>query len=153
MPGRKQGELEAITILESIGIQVDRDYFDDNSHKSMPDVKCTDGRYIEVTHTLHNNAIPTKISRFDRLQPGEDWSGYTQRHLEVETECSRAWDRIRNGDYERDDRWKLTLTGQVQFKKDAKLLKEHMGYDVTEMDFAKQFSEFKCDDPTINFLK
>ncbi len=151
MPGRKKGELEAITILESIGIQVDRDYLDDNSHKSMPDVKCTDGRYIEVTHTLHNNSIPTTISRFDRLQPGEDWSGYVQRHLEVETECSCALDRVRKGDYEGGDGWKLTPAGQAQFKKDAKLLKEHMGYDVTEMDFAKQFSEFKCDYPTIHF--
>ncbi len=47
--------------------------------------------------------------------------------------------------------WKPTPEGQAQFKKDAKLLKEHMGYDVTEMDFAKQFSEFKCDHPTIHF--
>ena len=151
MAGRKQGELEAITILESIGIQVDRDYLDDNSHKSMPDVRCKDGRYIEVTHTLHNNAIPTTISRFDKLQPGEDWSGYTKRHLEVETECNQAYNRICKGDYEKDDRWKLTPAGQAQFKMDIKLLKEHMGYDVTEMDFAKQFSEFKCDHPTIHF--
>ena len=151
MSGRKQGEQEAITILESIGIQVDRNYFDDNSHTSMPDVRCKDGRYIEVTHTLHNNAIPTTISRFDRLQPGEDCSGYTQRHLEVEMECSCALDRVRKGDYERDDSWNLTPAGQAQFKKDAKLLREHMGYDVTEMDFAKQVSEFKCDHPTIHF--
>ena len=151
MSGRKQGELEAITILERFGIQVDRDYLDDNSHKSMPDVRCKDGRYIEVTHTLHNNAIPTTISRFDKLQPGEDWSGYTQRHLEVETECNQAYNRIRKGDYEKDDRRKLTPAGEAQFKRDAKLLKEHLGYDVTEMDFAKQFSEFKCDHPTIHF--
>jgi len=151
MPGRKQGELEAITILESIGIQVDRDYFDDNSHKSMPDIRCKDGRYIEITHTYHNNAIPKGISKFDRLQPGEDWSGYTKRHLEVETECNQAYNRIRKGDYEKDDIWKLTPAGLAQFKKDAKLLKEHMGYDVTERDFAKQFSEFKCDHPTIRF--
>jgi hypothetical protein len=151
MSGRKQGELEAITILESIGIQVDRDYLDDNSHKSMPDVKCADGRYIEVTHTLHNNSIPTTMSRFDRLQPGEDWSDYTQRQLKVETECSRALDRIRKYDYEKDDTWKITPAGQAQFKKDIKLLKEHMGYDVTEMDPAKQFSEFKCDHPSMLF--
>ena len=151
MAGRKQGELEAITILERIGIQVDRNYLDDNSHKSMPDIKCKDGRYIEVTHTHHNNAIPTTISRFDKLQPGEDWSGYAQRHLAVETECSCALDRVRKGDYERNDSWKLTPAGLAQYKKDAKLLKEHMGYDVTEMDFANQFSEFKCDHPTIYF--
>lgn len=55
MPGRKKSELEAITILESIGIQVDRNYYDDNSHKSMPNIRCKDGRYIEITHTFHNN--------------------------------------------------------------------------------------------------
>ncbi len=38
MPNYKKGEQEAITILESIGIQVDRDYLDDNSHRSMPDI-------------------------------------------------------------------------------------------------------------------
>lgn len=151
MAGRKQGELEAITILESSGIQVDRDYLDDNSHKSMPDVRCKDGRYIEITHTFHNNAIPNGIRKFDRLQPGEDWSGYTQRHLDIEIECSHALDRVRKSDYERDDSWKLTPAGQAQFKKDAKLLREHMGCDVTEMDFAKQFSEFKCDHPAILF--
>ena len=92
MPGRKQGEIEAITILESIGIQVDRDYLDDNGQNSMPDIRCKDGRYIEVTHTLHNNAITTTVSKFDRLQPGEDWSEYTKRHLDVEMECSYALD-------------------------------------------------------------
>jgi hypothetical protein len=90
MQWRKKGESEAIIILENIGIEIDRDYYDDNSHKSMPDIRCKDGRYIEVTHTLHNNAIPTTLSRFDRLQPGEDWSEYTQRHLDAEIECSQA---------------------------------------------------------------
>lgn len=151
MPERKKGEQEAITILGNLGIEVDKSYYDDNSRKSMPDIKSKDGRYIEITHTFHNNAIPKGISKFDRLQSDEDWSGYTQRHLKVETECSCALDRVRKGDYERGDGWKLTSAGQAQFKKDAKLLKEHMGYDVTEMDFAKQFSEFKCDHPTIHF--
>ena len=151
MPNRKKGEQEAITILEKLGIEIDKSYYDDNSQHSMPDVRCKDGRYIEVTHTFHNNAIPTTISRFDRFQPGEDWSGYTQRHLDVETECNCAYNRIRKIDYEKDDRWKLTAAGQAQYKKDVKLLKEHMGYDVTEMDYDKKFSEFKCDHPTIHF--
>lgn len=142
MQWRKKGESEAIIILENIGIEIDRDYYDDNSHKSMPDIRCKDGRYIEVTHTLHNNAIPTTLSRFDRLQPGEDWSEYTQRHLDAEIECSQALDRIHNSDYEKDDMWRLTPTGQAQFKKDVKLLKEHMGCDITEMDFDKRNSEF-----------
>lgn len=151
MSGRKQGEIEAITILENIGKQVDRDYFDDNSHKSMPDVRCKDDRYIEVTHTHHDNSIPTTISKFDQLQSGETWSGYTQRHLDVEIECSNALKRIHNLDYEKDDMWNLTPAGKAQFKKDKKFLEEHMGYDVTKMDFDKRFSEFECDHPTIYF--
>lgn len=151
MPKRKKGELEAITILENLGIEIDKDYYDDNSQNSMPDIRCKDGRYIEVTHTFHNNAIPTRISKYDQLQPDENWSEYTKRHLDVEIHCSRALDRIRNSDYERDEMRRLTPEGLAQFKKDAKLLKEHMGYDVTEMDFTKKYSEFKCDHPTITF--
>ncbi len=79
------------------------------------------------------------------------WSGYTQRHLDVEIECSNALKRIQNLDYKKDDMRKLTPAGQAQFIKDAKLLKEHLGYDVMEMDFDKRFSEFKCDHPSIYF--
>ena len=85
---RKKGEQEAITILENLGIEIDRSYYDDNSQQSMPDIRCKDGRYIEITHTFHNNAIPKGISKFDQLQPGETWSGYTQRRMDVEIECS-----------------------------------------------------------------
>ena len=148
---RKKGEQKAITILENLGIEIDRNYHDDNSQQSMPDIRCINCRYIEVTHTLHNNSIPTTISKFDRLQPGEDWSGYTQRHLDVEIECSNALKRIQNLDYKKDDMRKLTPAGQAQFIKDAKLLKEHLGYDVMEMDFDKRFSEFMCDHPSIYF--
>ncbi len=151
MPERKTGEQEAITILENFGIEIDKSYYDDNSRKSMPDIRCKDGRYIEVTHTNHNNAIPKKISKFDKLQPGEDWSGYAQRHLDAETECSQAFDRIHHFDYEKDGIGKLTPDGQSQYKKDIKLLKEHLGYDATETDPANKNSEFKCDHPSICF--
>ncbi len=151
MPGRKQGELEAITILESIGIQVDRDYLDDNSHKSMPDVRCKDGRYIEVTHTHHNNAIFSRISKFDQIQNGESFGDSIRRRLEVEIECSDALDRVHKFNYEKEFVGRSSPEGLTQFMRDAKLLKEHLGYDVIEMDFAKQHSEFKCDRPTIHF--
>ena len=147
---RKQGEKEAITILKNLGIEVDKSYYDDNSQHSMPDVRCKNGRYIEITHTFHNNAIFKGISKFNRLQPGEDWSGYTQRRLDIGTECSHAFKRVYNCD-EKDNRWKLTPEGQAQFKKDIKLLKNHMGYDAAEIDFAKRFTEFKCDHPAIHF--
>lgn len=148
---RKKGEQEAITILENLGIEIDRSYYDDNSQQSMPDIRCKDGRYIEITHTFHNNAIPKGISKFDQLQPGETWSGYTQRRMDVEIECSLALDRIHKIDYEEDGKSKLTPAGQAQFIKDAKFLKEHLGYDVMEMDFDKRFSEFKCNHSTIQF--
>ncbi len=151
MPKRKNGEQEAITILEGLGIEIDKDYYDDNSHKSMPDIRCKDGRFIEVTHTYHNNEIPKKISKFDQLQPGENWNDNSRRRLAAEEECGRALDRIRNLDYEKDDQFSLTPAGQAQFKKDAKLIKEHLGYDVTKRDPYEQHSEFKCDHPSISF--
>ena len=151
MSERKQGEQEAITVLENLGIEIDKSYCDDNSHNSMPDIRCKDGRYIEVTHTRHNNALFSRVSKFNQPQPGEDWGDCTRRCLEVEIECSHALDRVHNRDYEKEDLWKLSPKGLAQFKKDAKLLKEHLGYDITEMDFAKQHSEFKCDHPTITF--
>ena len=148
---RKNGELEAITILEKMGIKVDADYFDDNSCKSMPDIRCENGHYIEVTHTYHNFQAQPKVSRSDKLKPGEDWSNYTKRLLNEEIKSSQALDRIRNGAYKKDPAGNLTQAGQSDFKKDAKLLKKHLGYDVTEMKLSKQYSEFKCDHPTIHF--
>ena len=151
MAGRKKGEQEAITILESLGIGIDKTYHDDNSHDSMPDIRCKDGRYIEVTHTYHNNAIPIGPSKFDQIQPGEDCEAYLQRRLKVEDECGRAIKRCQNLDYEKDDKGIVTPAGQNQYKKDAKLIKEHLGFDVMERDFSKQHSEFKCDHPSMEF--
>lgn len=50
----KGGESEAITILENKGYEFDHSYQDDNSKDSMPDFKYKDGRYLEITHTIHN---------------------------------------------------------------------------------------------------
>ena len=47
---RKQGENEAIQILQKKGYEFDLDYKDQNSGESMPDLKYKDGRYLEVTH-------------------------------------------------------------------------------------------------------
>ncbi len=49
----KKGEKEAATILKSLGVELDESYCDNNSEKSMPDLKYKDGRFIEVTHTKH----------------------------------------------------------------------------------------------------
>ena len=151
MSKRKNGELEAILILEDLGVEIDKDYCDDNSYKSMPDIRCKDGRYIEVTHTLHNNDNQTKVSKYYQLQPEESVEAYFERHLKVETECSQALNRINSNDYEKDDIGRSTLAGQAQYKKDVKIVKDHLGYDVTENDLYKQHSEFKCDHPSILF--
>ena len=148
---RKQGENEAINILVNLGIEIDREYYDDNSRNSMPDIKCKDGHYIEVTHTLHNNALIKSVSNYYKLLPGEDWSSYNQRHQRVEKECSQALHRISKMDYEKDLLFRLTIAGKIQFKKDIKLVKEHMGYDFSEADMNKRQSEFKCDCPTFLF--
>ncbi len=149
MTGRKQGEQEAIAILENIGIQVDRDYSDDNSHQRMPDIRCKDGRFIEVTHTRHNNDIPKSGNRFDLPQSGEDWDACYKRRQTRALECGQALERYGNSIYEKDEQGKLSAAGQKQLKKDEKLIKDHLGYDVKEKDFTKQFSEFKCDHPAI----
>lgn len=151
MSKRKRGEQEAIIILGNLGIEIDKDYYDDNSHNSMPDIRCKDGRYIEVTHTFHNNALQTGISNYYKLQPGENWNEYNQRHSQVENECSSALNRLNKMDYEKDEMGYPTEAGKVQFEKDVKLVKNHMGYDFKEMDFNKRYSEFKCDCPTYFF--
>lgn len=151
MQKRKQGEREAILILENLGIEIEKNYYDDNSHSSMPDIRCKSGRYIEVTHTLHNNALQTGVSNYFKLQPGENWNDYIQRHSRVENECSFALNRINKMDYEKDEERQITEAGKAQFEKDVKLVKEHMGYDYTERDLDKRYSEFKCDCPTYIF--
>ena len=112
---RKKGEQEAITILEKLGIEIDKSYYDDNSHKNMPDVRCVDGQYIEVTHTLHNNVLKTGVSNYYMLQPGEDWGDYIQRHAKVEKECSIALNRIHKMDYEKAELFRLSEAGKVQY--------------------------------------
>lgn len=45
----KQGEQEAKEILQLKGYIFDNQYYDDNSSKSMPDLKFQGGNYLEVT--------------------------------------------------------------------------------------------------------
>lgn len=63
----KQGEQEAKEILQLKGYIFDNQYYDDNSSKSMPDLKFQGGNYLEVTHTQHNNKIAKSPTQFDRL--------------------------------------------------------------------------------------
>lgn len=83
----KQGEQEAKMILVRKGVAFDDNYHDDNSRPSMPDFKYLDEeRYLEVTHTLHNNAIITHINRFHRKSTAEQ--------LEIMEKARNAYDRI-----------------------------------------------------------
>ena len=81
---RKRGEEEAVKILESKGYIFDKSYFDDNSQNSMPDLRYIDGRYLEVTHTFHNNNI-SELNRFHKMSI----SGQLCKQLEVNASLKR----------------------------------------------------------------
>ena len=132
----KQGEKEAKEILERKGIAFDETHHDDGSKHSLPDLKYLgEERFLEVTHTRHNNAIVTRINQFHRKS--------TNEQLEIMEKARNAYDRIHEGCYPN------TEEGIAQYKRDLKLVKSHMGYDPTKWDFSEKFSEFDCDTPII----
>lgn len=132
----KHGEQEAKMILERKGIVFDESYHDDNSRPSMPDFKYQgEEHYLEVTHTLHNNAIVTQINRFHRKS--------TSEQLIIMGEARAAYERIHSLSYPH------TEEGKEQYRSDLKLVKSHMGYDPSKWSFAEKFSEFDCDSPII----
>ena len=67
----KPGEIEAKLILEHLGISFDSSYYDCNPGHSMADLKTTDGRYIEVTHTNHNKQIVIADNKFSKMSVSE----------------------------------------------------------------------------------
>ena len=136
----KQGELEARTILEKFGIEFDNTYSDTNCGESMSDLKYKGGGCLEVTHTRHNHEIYRKVGAYFK-KPIEE-------QLKIGQEVSEAIHRVHNEEYKKDD-LRLSVEGLKQYKKDCKLLKEHMGYDPTSFD--EPYSEFKCDIPAIHF--
>ncbi len=129
---RKQGESEAIKILKSIGIQIAEDYCDDNSSKSMPDLKYANGRGIEVTHTYHNNAIHTKLNQYLRKQLKGDPHYWIEKNLEIEERCSEAIDRVHSLGYDMTAEGELSDDAIKLYKEDCKILKSHIGYDPTK---------------------
>jgi len=132
----KQGEQEAKMILEHKGVAFDENYHDDNSRPSMPDFKYLDEeRFLEVTHTLHNNAIITHINRFHQKSTAEQ--------LEIREKSSAACERIHNLSYPN------TEEGKAQCRSDLKIVKSHMGYVPSKLNTVEQFSEFACDSPII----
>lgn len=146
----KEGENEAIQILESIGVELDETYYDDNSQSSMPDLRYKNGRFIEVTHTKHNNAAAKFQNRYFTPQNGETIEQMFDRHIVVERECSEAVERLMQFRYELDEYGELTADAKIRYKKDNDLVKRHLGYDRTEFDYDKKFSEFNCDRPSFH---
>lgn len=132
----KQGEKEAQTILDRLGISFDLSYCDDNSAQSMPDLKTADGRYIEVTHTKHNNKIVTGGNAFSRLN--------TDQRLSRMEEARAAYVRRLRGDYEKEASGDLTSAGMWRYQQDIKLIESHFG-----MTADGKHTEFKCDLPMI----
>lgn len=134
---KKQGEQEAKQILEVKGFVFDSSYCDDNSKESMPDLRFANGRYLEVTHTLHNHEIVRSINKFHQKSIDEQ--------LQIMTDAKEAYDRITKNDYPQTLDG-LTDEGLKQFKKDAKIVRNHFGIDISDL---TKRSEFNCDSPII----
>ncbi len=150
MKMRKKGEDEAIIILKSIGVEVDKDYYDDNSVESMPDLKTKEGQKIEVTHTYHNNGYFSYGSQhIQRLikNPAEEM----ERSVELDKKCGEALERLHRKGYETGEDGIITSDGMKKYKADCKLVKSHLGYDPTAFSLRDKFSEFKCDNPSFWF--
>ncbi len=130
----KQGEKEAKIILEKKGFRFNPNYHDDNSCEAMPDLQYEDGRFLEVTHTLHNNAIANHLTKFQEKSIDEQ--------LKIQKQVSEALDRLLKTGYSH-----LT-DGMTQYQKDSHLIRSHLGYDVK--DCMRPPSEFNCDLPIIS---
>lgn len=134
----KPGEIEAKLILEHLGISFDSSYYDRNLGHSMADLKTTNGRYIEVTHTNHNKQIVISGNEFSKMSVSERISKMEDAHA--------AYIRLQQKDYEKDSKGELTHTALSQCKKDVKLIESHYGTASNG-----ESTEFKCDLPVIEY--
>ena len=133
-PDRKRGEVEAMMILQAKGIVFEQDYIDTGSENSKPDLKCSDGRYIEVTHTLHNNSIA------DPQKPREYIKKSFSEQYQIAVNAGEAFHRLYHGTelYDRSD--------ESNIKKDIKTVNDYFGkYDSR----TGMRSEFNCNMPII----
>lgn len=131
----KKGEREAKQILQSKGFEFDELYIDDNSKPSMPDLRFKNGRYLEVTHTLHNHGNITHLNKYHQKS--------TDEQLRIAKEAKAAYDRIKTKGYPYTLDG-LTTEGLKQYKRDRILVKEHYGLDVADGTRTE-----KCDHPAI----
>ena len=131
----KKGELQAKQILQAKGFEFDETYIDNNSQPSMPDPNLKNGRYLEVTHTLHNHGYITHLNKLHKKS--------IEEQLRIMKEAKAAYDRIRTKGYPHTLDG-LTDEGLKQFRRDRKLVKANMGLDVSDGTRTE-----KCDIPVI----
>ncbi len=151
MAKRKDSEECALRILSSLGIEMDLDYYDDNSKKSMPDLKYLDGRYVEVTHTKHNNRLKKGyegLTKYQKEQLADDSEDHFRKLCREEEKVRDALKRVISMDYERDG-LNYTSKGLQKYRADCKFLKTRKGFDPTKIGFEDCYSEYNCDCPTI----
>jgi hypothetical protein len=140
MGGMKRGEAEALRIMKSLGFLFDESFHDDGSEQNMPDLKFSDGCYLEVTHTKHNECAYLNGTDFDSHSIEEKYN--------KSKAVSDALERFFSCDYQMDEnKHELTEIGKKLRLADAKLLKEYLGYDSTN----GELCEFKCDVPVFTF--
>lgn len=139
---RKQGENEALQILKTKGIEFNEQHYDKGqAGHSLPDLQYADGRYLEVTHTLHDNKLSDPLSRkFSHFS--------TNKQNEIIKGVTEALTRIRNRDYPTESgiMGDLTEEGLEQLSRDKELVDQHFGkYD----ELTGKRSEFKCNIPIV----
>ena len=133
----KKGEQEAKTILHNKGAVFDENYCDDNSQNSMPDLRLANGRFIEVTHTQHNNGIVMGLNDFQRKS--------VEDQMSIMSKARASYERIMSLDYPMHE-GKITLEGRTALDEDVKIVKNHFGLDVSDL---TRKTEFNCDLPII----
>lgn len=136
----KKGEKEAREILERKGIKFDNSYYDDNVGESKADLRYENGRFLEVTHTRHNNSIYYSPNKFSKKQLNEK--------MQLLHKVNNAYDRIKKLDYIKSD-GKITADGVKKFKADCQLIKNYSGCNVSST--GVEYDEFKCDAPTMQY--
>lgn len=125
----KQGEKQAMKILEHKRIVFDTSYRDNNQTNSMPDLKYLNGGYLEVTHTKHNHSVYLKQNQY--FQKIEEQDTNTQ-------EFERASQRLWEDDYEKED-GELTEDSKKQYLKDFDICKQFLGWNSKEKQFGSEF--------------
>ena len=134
MSDRKSGEDEAKIILENKGFVFNSDYSDKGIEHSKPDLQYSNGRFLEVTHTEHNNKVIQSYTNYD-MKTSLD------KKYKDEIYCHEAYKRLISNDYSN------TEEGLDKREKEKKFLKNHIGYDIEK----GVFSEFNCDRIAVSY--